>query len=430
MWSNFRMKTWTAILFLAWTGAASAQVDCPDPRAKACRNHVGCNYVISTRPTCETGKAFLGRLEKVLSGREITNNDVFEAAMPPVTDPGVAKFAAEARRAAAADKSTGRLENRSGKGNASYYEGGTQGSLMHGAGVFINDDGAMARGQFANGRPNGIVHYVLPDGSMRAGAFKDSAPQGTLARQAGVARAAPPASSGPEARNDDLVEVSLDSRWKGDGSGATLRVSLASYLAAEKRRADCGTAFEASRCSVQAIYRYQVGAMLNPWQPTTVSYAGKEEPAPACKFTPRRHSPVPIRLRKPEDTCRDQLMLAVHDGMQPGAVGTEALLAWGKGPALPNTSSGNCKADLDALDQAVNAIRARRPNFPQGQSSLPNTQFTMFIQGQRYRVLQASCKGQREAENLPRMRRNAGDLFAACAQQAGDASLCSARIPW
>ena len=135
-------------------------------------------------------------------------------------------------------------------------------------------------------------------------------------------------------------------------------------------------------------------------------------------------------MRSAADTCHDQLMLAIHEAMQLGVTGSAAIAAWAESLPVPNTSSGNCKADLEALDRGLNAIRARRPAFAPGASGLPNTQFNMYVQGNRYRVLLKSCQGQPEAERLPAMRRIAGDTYVACTSVSADASQCVARVPW
>ena len=77
--------------------------DCPNVSSSAvqvCRAHAGCSYVLQTRGSCERAQAFLERLAKVRGQKpDITNSDVFDAASPAITDPAVARFAAEIGRA-------------------------------------------------------------------------------------------------------------------------------------------------------------------------------------------------------------------------------------------------------------------------------------------------------------------------------------------
>src|SRR5689334_2247343 len=160
-------KDWTtfvlAACFSAFALGAHAQVDpasCGEIRdpdtefqMNLCTAHIGCSWVFKIQKACAQAKGFLDKLRDTLSGRrEITNNDVFEAAAPEARPvPTLTNYIDKAREAVRAtfNDSTNRQkqEAKNNNGNRLYYEGGLNGTKWEGAGVWINDQGAMGRGK-------------------------------------------------------------------------------------------------------------------------------------------------------------------------------------------------------------------------------------------------------------------------------------------
>ena len=154
---------------------------------KNCSAHVGCNMILKLQNTCAKAKGFLDRLMESLSGRnEITNNDVFEANMPMLTqsDALISKVSAVRKivRDSMNDPSWGKGTWKKFGGMDEYYEGGLKDGKYHGAGVSIRVNGAMTRGQMNNGNIEGQAHAVSIRDTMYVGNFY-SMPRGNIVLQ-------------------------------------------------------------------------------------------------------------------------------------------------------------------------------------------------------------------------------------------------------
>jgi hypothetical protein len=155
----------------------------------SCSLHVGCGMVLKLLKDCKSATGFLGRLKSSLAGRrEISNNDVFEAHAPVLTpEPNLQRHVEEVKRIvrdAPNDPDKGKFESKSSAGATVYFEGGIASGRMHGIGVYINENGAMGRGQMDSGRIEGQAQTVNANGAMFAGRFRDSIIHGSGSHQA------------------------------------------------------------------------------------------------------------------------------------------------------------------------------------------------------------------------------------------------------
>ena len=196
-------KHWTtlalAACFAAFVSGAHAQVnpescgEIRDPdtefQMNLCTAHVGCGFVFKIQKVCAQAKGFLDKMRDTLTGRrEITNNDVFEAAAPEARPvPALTRYidtAREAVRSAFNDPANRqKQEVKTATGNRVYYEGGLNNGKREGAGVWINENGAMGRGKMKDDRMNGDGQDVSPNGAISAGNYQNTVLQGPAAVQ-------------------------------------------------------------------------------------------------------------------------------------------------------------------------------------------------------------------------------------------------------
>lgn len=153
-----------------------------------CNAHVGCNMILKLQGTCAKAKGFLSSLKASMYGRnKITNNDVFEANMPALTqnDELISRVSAVQKivRDSMDGPSYGKLTRKNSKGQDQYYEGELKDGHKHGIGVYITSDGYMGRGQMKNGGVEGKAQTVSPDGTIMVGYFVGSGPLGNIAFQ-------------------------------------------------------------------------------------------------------------------------------------------------------------------------------------------------------------------------------------------------------
>lgn len=191
------------ILFAALVGApTNAQADDINPQIanceemqdadtltqmRNCSTHVGCNMILKLQNTCAKAKGFLDRLKASLSGRtDVTNNDVFEANMPTLTQSDALIRQVSAVRKIVHDSmndpSWGKLTINLSNGSVNYYEGGLKDGSFHGVGVVINSGGIMGRGPRLKNRLFGL-NQVVTTRAIIAGNYVDSEPQGNIAYQ-------------------------------------------------------------------------------------------------------------------------------------------------------------------------------------------------------------------------------------------------------
>jgi hypothetical protein len=145
------------------------------PLVSACTAHIGCTFILNVQKTCTDAKQFMTNLSaKAVNPRRLTNNDVFEAVVPPpVGDHPALKAEIEKARAyVLAGMASPTILKRMATDKTrppKYYEGSSVGNMWSGGGVLIGSEGWMYRGQFANNALQGAVHNYSSDGEIYAG---------------------------------------------------------------------------------------------------------------------------------------------------------------------------------------------------------------------------------------------------------------------
>jgi hypothetical protein len=157
-------------------------------QAEICKAHIGCAFVFKIQKVCAKAKGFLNRLADTLSGRrEVTNNDVFEANTPPLLPSTVMNGnAGAARHVVKSGAEGGKVEKETAKaqnGNRVYYEGTKANGHFNGTGVYINESGAMGRGQMKDNRLEGVGQTVSATGQVVGGVYREGVANGPVALQ-------------------------------------------------------------------------------------------------------------------------------------------------------------------------------------------------------------------------------------------------------
>ena len=150
------------VVFLLPTSAI-AKIDAaqcaalPKSTQAVCTAHKMCSLVLTQHKNCDKAGTFLGRLKTITAGRRsINSNDVFEAALPPVTgDPEFSKISKSLRAAYLKQKGIRLTSGTTEKGAYWVYEGPMLNGKKHGIGIMANSGGLFFRGTFTSENQKG-----------------------------------------------------------------------------------------------------------------------------------------------------------------------------------------------------------------------------------------------------------------------------------
>ena len=128
----------------------------------SCSVHNGCRLVLKVQTDCAKTKEFLRKLSEELSGRkEITNDDVFEAAAPPVTnDPAFTQISQSLRSAFRNQVANVQTFGWTEKNIGWVYEGPMVDGKRNGTGVVVDSGGNLIRAEFVAGHQSGKGEYT------------------------------------------------------------------------------------------------------------------------------------------------------------------------------------------------------------------------------------------------------------------------------
>lgn len=224
-----------------------------------------------------------------------------------------------------------------------------------------------------------------------------------------------------------FVDVTLVNRWENRSEHKLLRVAVAAYDAAVARQAACRSA----DCW-RNVHQYETGGLQNPF---TLDRSPSNYVSPRCKYTPAEYSNPSVQQQAPEETCRQLLQQAIHQDLETSVTGIRTgaglLGAWRSVPVIPGSATGDCSADLAALNTESRAIRARKPSLGLQASVVPDAQLGMYLAANKIRVLEASCKSRPEYAGVDDLRKSASELLQVCkALGGGTADSCVPRMPW
>jgi hypothetical protein len=231
------------------------------------------------------------------------------------------------------------------------------------------------------------------------------------------------------------IEFSLPDRYDiRSTTYTTVRVTVAEFEDNERRFKACRDDWIRSSARSKECdpfeYRYRTDGLQNPF--VLQDYLGSPPGAKRvqCKHTPHSYTLPNTLQQAPEITCRALLGHAIHEGAE-----TEVefhrtagkLFAAADIALLAGASTGRCKEDLAFVESEAAAARKRRP------ASATNEQFvqtTVYFGIQRAKVLEASCKGQPQAEGMDKLKQSIGSLYNTCKLFKNDISVCKPSLAY